>query len=214
MSRVLLADDSPHAQRMGERILRDEGHEVVTITDGETVLVRLADVDPDVLILDAQLPLRSGFEIARFVKDSQYYAHAAVLLTGSPADPVDEAQARESGADAVVMKPFEPEALNKALAPLLSAKAGRRDHRQGAPPAAPAAQRKDPAPRLAPLPVRSTPEIEPDRAAKSALVPPAATVTEKERVRAAVTLAVEQATPTLIDDLTTMVLKALHEKGK
>ena len=35
MSRILLADDSPHAQRMGERILREEGYEVVSLTDGE-----------------------------------------------------------------------------------------------------------------------------------------------------------------------------------
>ena len=47
MSRILLADDSPHAQRMGERILREEGFEVVSLTDGDTALLRLADVDPD-----------------------------------------------------------------------------------------------------------------------------------------------------------------------
>lgn len=56
MSRVLLADDSPHAQRMGERILRDEGLEVVSVTDGETALVRLLDADPDVIVADAFLP--------------------------------------------------------------------------------------------------------------------------------------------------------------
>ena len=63
MSRILLADDSPHAQRMGERILRDEGYEVVSITDGDTVLVRLADVDPDVILADVFLPSASGIEI-------------------------------------------------------------------------------------------------------------------------------------------------------
>ena len=41
MARILLADDSPHAQRMGERILREEGFEVVSLTDGETTLLRL-----------------------------------------------------------------------------------------------------------------------------------------------------------------------------
>ena len=41
MSRILLADDSPHAQRMGERILREEGFEVVSLTSGETALARL-----------------------------------------------------------------------------------------------------------------------------------------------------------------------------
>ena len=35
MCLILLADDSPHAQRMGERILREEGYEVVSVTDGD-----------------------------------------------------------------------------------------------------------------------------------------------------------------------------------
>ena len=38
MARVLLADDSPHAQRMGERILRESGHEVTAVMDGERAL--------------------------------------------------------------------------------------------------------------------------------------------------------------------------------
>ena len=40
MNRVLLADDSPHAQRMGERILREEGFEVITVSDGDTAMLR------------------------------------------------------------------------------------------------------------------------------------------------------------------------------
>src|SRR5579864_4833139 len=52
MSRILLADDSPHAQRMGERILREEGFEVVSLTDGNTTLLRLDDVDPDLILAD------------------------------------------------------------------------------------------------------------------------------------------------------------------
>ena len=61
MSRILLADDSPHAQRMGERILREEGFEVVSLTDGEAALLRLADVDPDLILADVFLPGKSGW---------------------------------------------------------------------------------------------------------------------------------------------------------
>ena len=46
MSRILLVDDSPHAQRMGERILSDEGYEVVTVSNADSALIRLDDVDP------------------------------------------------------------------------------------------------------------------------------------------------------------------------
>ena len=46
MSRILLADDSPHAQRMGERILRDEGHEVVTVSDGKSLFCASTTLSP------------------------------------------------------------------------------------------------------------------------------------------------------------------------
>ena len=49
MSRILLVDDSPHAQRMGERILSEEGYEVVTVSNADSALIRLDDVDPDVV---------------------------------------------------------------------------------------------------------------------------------------------------------------------
>ena len=68
MSRILLADDSPHAQRMGERILRDEGHEVITVSDGKVAMLRLADVAPDLIIADVSMPEVSGFELCEYVK--------------------------------------------------------------------------------------------------------------------------------------------------
>jgi CheY-like chemotaxis protein len=60
MTRILLADDSPHAQRMGEQILTEEGFEVVTVSDGDSVLLRLEDVDPDLVLADVEMPHRTG----------------------------------------------------------------------------------------------------------------------------------------------------------
>lgn len=244
MSRILLADDSPHAQRMGERLLRDEGHEVVTITDGDTVFVRLPDVDPDILILDANLPMRSGYEITKFVKASSFYRHAAVLLTGSVAEPVDEKQARDAGADGMIHKPFESKALLSLVGPLAVRAAELRELRPAGPPppppgeepkfvsgtvstepepefavdpeadappepAKPVAAAPPVAPLLAPLGVTATPESAPDPVP----VPAApSTVSEQERVRAAVTLALDAAMPRLIDELTQHVLRALDSK--
>ncbi len=75
MTRILLADDSPHAQRMGERILREEGFEVVSVTDGETAMLRLADVDPDVVVAESFLPQRSGYDICRHIKSTPQHSH-------------------------------------------------------------------------------------------------------------------------------------------
>ncbi len=105
MSIILLADDSPHAQRMGERILREEGYEVVSLTDGKTAALRMADVDPDLVIADVFLPGMSGFELCSFAK--KHHRHVRVILTAGLLENFDEDEARRMGCDAILKKPFE-----------------------------------------------------------------------------------------------------------
>ncbi|MCX6622367.1 MAG: response regulator [Acidobacteria bacterium] len=121
MMRILLADDSPHAQRMGERILREEGFEVVSVTDGETAMLRLADVDPDVVIADIFLPKRSGYDLCRFIKTNPKHSHARVILTAGLLEPFDEEQARGVRFDAVLKKPFEATAMVDLVRPMATA---------------------------------------------------------------------------------------------
>jgi CheY-like chemotaxis protein len=127
MNRILLADDSPHAQRMGELILREEGYEVVTITDGATVLVRLHDVDPDLVLVDVTMPTKSGYEICEFVKSSPRHLHTRVVLIAGASEAVDEQEAKRVQADGVLKKPFEASLMLQAVKPLLEAAAAAKD---------------------------------------------------------------------------------------
>ncbi|MEO8029142.1 MAG: response regulator, partial [Bryobacteraceae bacterium] len=119
MGRILLADDSPHAQRMGERILREEGFEVVSLTDGDTVMLRLADVDPDVILADVFLPHRNGYDICRHVKSAVAHRHVRVVLTAGLLEPFDEDEARRAGCDAILKKPFEASLVMETINPLV-----------------------------------------------------------------------------------------------
>ena len=130
MSRILLADDSPHAQRMGECILREEGFEVVSVTDGETALVRLADVDPDVILASVLLPRKNGYEICRYVKEHVRQRHTRVVLTAGAQDPFDEEEARRVQADASLRKPFEATLLLQTVKPLVEAAQREREQRR------------------------------------------------------------------------------------
>src|SRR5580698_6709174 len=112
MSRILLADDSPHAQRMGERILRDEGHEVITVSDGLVAMVRLKDAHPDFIIADISMPEVSGYELCEYVKNN---GGAPVFLTAGAVEPVDEAEVARVRADGVFKKPFEASLLIAAI---------------------------------------------------------------------------------------------------
>src|SRR5580693_3730364 len=111
MSRILLVDDSPHAQRMGERILSDEGYEVVTVSNSDSALIRLDDVDPDVVLADTVMPGRTGFEICQYIKMSPRHRHVRVILTAGVLETFDEAHMQRAEADGSLKKPFEASAL-------------------------------------------------------------------------------------------------------
>jgi CheY-like chemotaxis protein len=131
MSVILLADDSPHAQRMGERILSGEGYQVVWVGDGEAAALRLPEIDPDVVIADANLPGLSGIELCRYIKSS--CRHVRVILTAGQIEEVDENAARRAGCDAILRKPFEASVMLDTLRPLaVKAQQGRKT---AAPPA-------------------------------------------------------------------------------
>jgi CheY-like chemotaxis protein len=144
MNRILLADDSPHAQRMGELILREEGYEVVTITDGATVLVRLQDVDPDLILVDVTMPTRSGYEICEFVKSSPRHLHTRVVLIAGAGEAFDEPESRRVQADGVLKKPFEASLMLQTVKPLLEAAAAAKSQRQSPAPAVDSAIGPDP----------------------------------------------------------------------
>lgn len=184
MSIILLADDSPHAQRMGERILREEGFEVVSVTNGDTALVRMHDVDPDLVIADAFLPGCDGFELCRRIKTA--YRHVRVILTAGLLEPFDEEEARRAGSDAILKKPFEASVVMETIRPLVH------DAQLARGLFAELMASAQPVPSLATEP-------HPKLAA-----PP-----DTERIEAAITLALDAALPALIREITEKVLVAL-----
>ncbi len=188
MSRILLADDSPHAQRMGERILREEGFEVVSLTDGNAAMLRLADVDPDLILADVFLPGKSGFELCRHVKGDPRFKHVRVVLTAGLLEPFDEDEAKRAGCDAILKKPFEASKVVSTIDPLVKEAQLARGLFAEAD-SFRAFQRLRPLHQAAPEP--PAPHIDP------------------ERVRAAVTLALDAALPAMIQEITERVLIAL-----
>lgn len=185
MSIILLADDSPHAQRMGERILREEGYEVVSITDGHTAVLRMADVDPDLVIADVFLPGRNGFDLCRYVKTN--HRHARVILTAGLLERFDEKDALQAGADAILRKPFEASVVMQTIRPLAQEAQLARGLFAEALAAA------------VPEPVSDAPLV-------SAPPPP-----DPARVQAAITLALDAALPALVREITEKVLVALGQ---
>jgi CheY-like chemotaxis protein len=189
MTRILLVDDSPHAQRMGERILTEEGYEVVTVSNADSALIRLEDVDPDIVIADTVMPGRNGYEICQYLKMSPRHLHVRVILTAGVLETLDEERATQVEADGVLKKPFEATVLLASVKPLAEAAAADRESR-------------------APQPGAGTAAAAP---AKTSAAPFVAVVDE-EQVRAAVTVALDASMASMIDEITRRVLSGLASR--
>lgn len=116
--KILLADDSVTAQNMGRKILADAGYEVITVNNGSAALKRIAEVKPDVIVLDVYMPGYSGLEVCQRLKESNDTARIPILLTVGKLEPFKPEEARRVRAEGFIVKPFEASELLSALTKL------------------------------------------------------------------------------------------------
>jgi two-component system sensor histidine kinase RpfC len=115
--RVLVADDNPVSRNALKAILERADYEVHVASDGEEALDVLARGRPgfDVLVLDVQMPGRSGLDVLRAYRFIFPQSRApVVMLTGDPSAALRDACLR-SGAAAFLPKPVEPRELLETL---------------------------------------------------------------------------------------------------
>ncbi|MEM9854910.1 MAG: response regulator [Pseudomonadota bacterium] len=104
--RVLLIEDEPNIIEAIRFILSRDGWAVDTHSDGATAMSAVARRMPDVIILDAMLPNRSGFEILRDLRDQPETAQVPVLMLTARGQAKDRERAEEAGVSHYMTKPF------------------------------------------------------------------------------------------------------------
>lgn len=105
--KLLLADDSIAIQKVIDLTFTDEGMEVATVGDGRDALEKLNQFKPDVVLADVYMPGVDGYELCKFIKQSEQFSGVPVMLLIGTFEPFDEAEAKLAGADDVVTKPFQ-----------------------------------------------------------------------------------------------------------
>ncbi|MHC5765826.1 MAG: hybrid sensor histidine kinase/response regulator [Nostoc sp.] len=117
---ILHVDDNEANRYVVNRILQNAGFSVVEAATGTTGLEAVANFQPDLVILDVQLPDISGFEVCRQIKANPETAFIPVLhLSASFVQSQDKAEGLDSGADAYLVQPVEPIELLATLRSLL-----------------------------------------------------------------------------------------------
>jgi PAS domain S-box-containing protein len=113
--RVLIADDNRDAAESLALLLSLEGHEVTVVHDGQQALAAFQTARPEFALLDIGMPLLSGYEVARQVRQGSLgRAVTLVAITGWGQDG-DKARALAAGFNHHFTKPIEPEMLSELL---------------------------------------------------------------------------------------------------
>ena len=121
MAKILLADDSGHAQRMGAKILTAEGHEVATVSNGQAAIKTLKDSIPDLIVADVFMPGKTGYEVCQFIKSDPKLSSIPVVLIVGAMEPYDPMEGERVHADGVITKPLESSDLVATVQKLLAA---------------------------------------------------------------------------------------------
>ena len=105
---ILVADDNSNIQKMVILAFKGEGIDVVAVGNGEAAVKKTIEINPDLVLADIFMPVRSGYEVCEFLKQDSRFSHIPVVLLAGAFDPFDEKEAQRVGADGVLKKPFVP----------------------------------------------------------------------------------------------------------
>lgn len=108
--KILVVDDEPDLLKVTLLRLKKTGYEVFGCADGQEALNLARQIIPDLIILDVYLPVINGDDVTKILKKDDELKHIPIILISATTKTLAE-RTMESGADAYLAKPFEPEEL-------------------------------------------------------------------------------------------------------
>jgi diguanylate cyclase (GGDEF)-like protein len=115
LGRVLVVEDDPMQALLVERILSAAGYTVRTQGDALQVLAVIEDFQPELILMDLNMPGANGAELTAIIREHEVFASVPILFLSSERDPVRQSDALSMGGDAFIAKPIRPDLLIKAV---------------------------------------------------------------------------------------------------
>ena len=106
--KILVVDDEPHIIRSLTFVLKKEGYDVSSTTNGEKAMEIVRESKPNLMFLDVMMPKKNGYEVCREVKDDPSLSDIYVIMLTAKGQEVDREKGFGLGADEYITKPFSP----------------------------------------------------------------------------------------------------------
>ncbi|KRT75227.1 MAG: response regulator receiver modulated metal dependent phosphohydrolase [Candidatus Rokubacteria bacterium CSP1-6] len=119
---VLVADDNPDNVELLREVLEAADYTVVVAYDGDEALLKIAEANPDLILLDVMMPGKDGFEVCRRLKKWEQTRNIPVMMLTALQEVADKVRGIEAGADEFLTKPVDTVELQTRVKALVKAK--------------------------------------------------------------------------------------------
>lgn len=116
---VLVVDDSITVRRVTQRLLERNGMRVMTAKDGVDAVSIMQDHNPDIVLLDIEMPRMDGYEVAAYMRGDSRLANVPIIIITSRVGEKHRKRAFELGVDDYLGKPYQESQLLDAIATLI-----------------------------------------------------------------------------------------------
>ncbi len=118
--KVLIVDDEPNIVISLEFLMTECGYDVAIARDGAQALEQMAAFQPDLVLLDVMLPLRTGFEVCQTIRENSAWNRTKVVMLSAKSRDLEVSKGLALGADAYITKPFSTRELVEQVRSLLA----------------------------------------------------------------------------------------------
>ena len=107
--KTLIIEDNENNMYLITFLLKNSGHDVFQAYDGQAGVELAKTENPDLILLDIQLPKMNGYEVARELRKDESLSNTPIVAITSYAMPGDQEKALEAGCTGYIKKPINPD---------------------------------------------------------------------------------------------------------
>jgi two-component system cell cycle response regulator DivK len=119
MKKILVVEDNAVSAELIREILSGRGYEIIEAYDGRQALEKIEETEPDLVLLDIQLPILDGFAVLSQVRQNPRFANLCVVAVTAMVMKEDREKGLRAGFDAYIGKPVDAAALRLEVDQLL-----------------------------------------------------------------------------------------------
>lgn len=119
MKKILIAEDNPANLELMKEVLSGRGYALIEASDGREALQKIDEVEPDLVLLDIQLPILDGFAVLLKLRQNPRFANVRIAAVTANAMKEDREKGMKAGFDAYISKPIDVAALRLQVDQLL-----------------------------------------------------------------------------------------------